>query len=45
MLVKIISRLPLQSEWTDLRQEVSLHGTCEREGSQRDHEEEQIMSK
>ena len=31
MLVKIIWRLPLQSEWTDLRQEVSLHGTCERE--------------
>ena len=30
MLVKIIWRLPLQSEWTDLRQEVSLHGTCEK---------------
>ena len=44
MLVKIIWRLPLQSEWTDLRQEVSLHGTCEREGSRREHEEEQIMS-
>ena len=26
MLVKIIWRLPLQSEWTDLQQEVSLHG-------------------
>ena len=32
MLVKIIWQSPLQSEWTDLRQEVSLHGTCEREG-------------
>ena len=31
MLVKIIWRWPLKSEWTDLRQEVILYGTCERE--------------
>ena len=41
--MKIIWRLPLLSEWTDQRQEVSLHNTCEREESRRDHEEEQIM--
>ena len=43
MLVKIIWRLLLVSEWNDQRQEVSLHDTSEREGSRRDHEEEQIM--
>ena len=31
------------TEWTDQRQEVSFYDTWEREGSRRDHEEEQIM--
>ena len=43
MLMKIIWWLLLLSEWTVQRQEVSLHDTCEKEGSQRDHKEEQIM--
>ena len=41
--MKIISLLPLQWEWIDQRQEVSLHDTCEKVGSRRDHEEEQII--
>ena len=43
MFMKIIWLIPLLSEWTDQRQELSLHDTCGREVSRRDDEEEQIM--